>query len=234
MTNNLVQIKFKERLNKLSSMDYDNIECWQVQEAFNKAQIEWVRRMLHGYNQEKENPEQSINMIDNLQLLLTEQEFVAMKKKPMYYETETLSDDYLAFVRVSATGQKDCCKDRDFTVYLGEEANAQAILSDNYKCPNFEWGETFCTVINNRIRIYTLGDFDISEAKITYYRKPRNIEFRNCADIDTGNIFFDDVTSEMKDDIVEAIIDEAVGILAGDIADFNNSQRIIQNSMKNS
>ena len=234
MTNNLVQIKFKERLNKLSSMDYDNIECWQVQEAFNKAQIEWVRRMLHGYNQEKENPEQSINMIDNLQLLLTEQGFVAMIKKTNFYESESLSDDYLAFVRVSAIGQKGCCSNRSLTVYLGEEANSQSILSDSYKQPNFEWGETFCTVIGNKIRIYTLGDFDISEAKITYYRKPTNIAFSYCANIDTGDTYIKDQPCELKDDIVEAIIDEAVSILAGDIADFNNSQRIVQNSIRNS
>ena len=234
MTNNLIQIKFKERLNKLSSMDYYNIECWQVQEAFNKAQIEWVRRMLHGYNQEKENPEQSINMIDNLQILLTEQDFVAMNQKSLFYESENLNEDYLAFVRVSATAQKGCCSNRNLTVYLGEEANAQAVLGDNYKAPNFDWAETFCTVMGNKIRIYTNNDFELSDAKITYYRKPRNIAFAYCANIDTGGTYVADETCELKDDIVETIIDEAVSILAGDIADFNNSQRIVQNSVRNS
>ena len=33
MTNSLLQIKIKQRLNKLASLDYDNIECWQVTET---------------------------------------------------------------------------------------------------------------------------------------------------------------------------------------------------------
>ena len=49
-----IQIKVKERLNKLASNDYDNIECWQIVEAFNKAQLQWLRRQLHGFNQFKE------------------------------------------------------------------------------------------------------------------------------------------------------------------------------------
>lgn len=119
-------------------------------------------------------------------------------------------------------------------VYLGEEANVAALLGDNYRTPNFEWAETFCTVIGNKVRIYTNDQFEISEAKLTFYRKPRNVEFANCANIDTGSTYFADVTSELKDDVVEAIIDEAVAILAGDIADFNNSQRSMQNSVRNS
>ncbi len=50
MTNAALQLKIKQRLNKLASNDYDNIECWQIVEAFNKAQVEWVRRQLHGNN----------------------------------------------------------------------------------------------------------------------------------------------------------------------------------------
>ena len=50
MLNSTIEIKIKQRLNKLDSQDYDNIECWQIVEAFNKAQVEWARRQLHGIN----------------------------------------------------------------------------------------------------------------------------------------------------------------------------------------
>ena len=50
MLNSTITIKMKQRINKLDSQDYDNIECWQVVEAFNKAQVEWSRRQLHGIN----------------------------------------------------------------------------------------------------------------------------------------------------------------------------------------
>ena len=71
MTNDLIQIKLRQRLNKLSSNDFDNLECWQIIEAFNKAQLQWCRRQLHGMNQYKEGDEGSQRRIDDLSLLLT-------------------------------------------------------------------------------------------------------------------------------------------------------------------
>ena len=233
MNNNLLQIKFKERLNKLSSMDYDNIECWQVQEAFNKAQLEWVRRNLQGINQKKELPEQTTGMIDNLQILLTQIPFNNLVERPTYYETDLVPDDYLGFVRVAATAINSCCPPRTLSVYLGEEANVEAILGDSFKGPDFEWAETFCTVLGNKVRIYTNGKFQIDSSKLLYYRKPNNIGFANCANIQTGGSFSTDVECEFKDDIVEVIIDEAVAILAGDIADVANYQRSVGNSTRN-
>ena len=37
MDNSTVQLKLKQRLNKLDSQDFDNIESWQFIEAFNKV-----------------------------------------------------------------------------------------------------------------------------------------------------------------------------------------------------
>ena len=70
MNNQLLQIKIKERLNKLDSDDYENITCWQIQEAFNKAQREWVRRQIDGINQKREGRESSSQSIADLQNLL--------------------------------------------------------------------------------------------------------------------------------------------------------------------
>ena len=72
MNNATLQLKLKQRLNKLDSQDYDNIEPWQMIEAFNKAQLEWCRRNLHGNNPYKEGDEGSKKRIDDLQILLTE------------------------------------------------------------------------------------------------------------------------------------------------------------------
>ena len=70
MLNSTITIKIKQRINKLDSNDYDNIECWQIVEAFNKAQVEWSRRQLHGINLVKEGDEQSTRRKDDLQVLM--------------------------------------------------------------------------------------------------------------------------------------------------------------------
>ena len=101
MNNAALQLKIKQRLNKLASNDYDNIECWQIVEAFNKAQVEWVRRQLHGNNIFKEGDESSKRRVDDLQILLTQQ-LLFGTDQPEYFRSEELPEDYLQFKRVDA------------------------------------------------------------------------------------------------------------------------------------
>jgi len=118
------------------------------------------------------------------------------------------------------------------TIYLSEVANTDIILRDPLKNPDFEWGETFCTLQDNEIRIWR-KDFFIVDAKLIYYRKPRNIQIFNCVDPYTTELTAEDVECEFKDDIVELMIDEAISIIAGDISDPNQFQRGDSLSEKN-
>tara|TARA_R110002020_G_scaffold245343_2_gene459067 strand:- start:701 stop:1402 length:702 start_codon:yes stop_codon:yes gene_type:complete len=224
MTNNTIQIKIQQRLNKLASFDYDNIECWQIVEVFNKAQIEWCRRQLHGGNKYKEGDEMSKRRVDDLQILLQEN-LLTGNIEDRYFEATNFPNNYLEYKRVSTSANTECCPEsRTMTCYLAEEANVELILRDPLKRPDFEWGETFCTLIGNNIRIYK-RDFNIVEPVLTFYRKPRNIEILNCVDPYTGLTTTVDVESEFKDDIVELIIDEAASLIAGDINEANQFYR---------
>lgn len=234
MNNNLLQVKIKQRLNKLGSFDYDNIECWQIQEAFNKAQLEWVRRRLHGLNALKESSEQSVTVVDDLQILLSELELRGVEK-PKYFETDSIPANYLHFVRVSANVKNDCCPKRPLTtIYQAEEANVDILIADNFKSPSFEWAETFCTILGDKIRIYTAGKFTVEDSKLVYYRKPKDIQILGCSNISTGQTYTANVECELKDDICEIIADEAAAILAGDIESMNQYQREVQNAQRNS
>jgi hypothetical protein len=232
INNTTLQIKFKQRLNKLASNDYDNIECWQIVEAFNKAQIEWCRRQLHGTNMMKEGDEMSKRRIDDLQPLLTNSVITGVVNAN-HFAGSNFPVDFLEFKRVSANATTDCCtSERSMTVYLAEEANIDMILRDPLKRPDFDWGETFCTMANNSVKIYT-RNFVIASPVLTYYRRPRLIEIQDCVDPYTGAATAADVTCEFKDDIVELIIDEAVSIIAGDIDSVNQYMRGSQSAEKN-
>jgi len=233
MTNNLVRIKFYERLNKLASFDYDNIECWQIAEAFNKAQREWFRRQVHGINIRKETPEQSIASVDDLQKFVRSTDLQGTNKK-LLFDTTNTPFDYAHFIRLTAFADKDKCKNREVTVYLAEEANVDVLLTDTLKGPDFEWAETFATMHNNQFSIYTNNKFVITKAKLYYYKKPVDIIFANCVDPSTGQVSQADQECEFRDDVVEIIIDEAVAVLAGDIDNFNQYQRNLQNGQRNS
>tara|TARA_R110002049_G_scaffold297424_1_gene486352 strand:+ start:149 stop:871 length:723 start_codon:yes stop_codon:yes gene_type:complete len=239
MNNTQLQIKIRQRLNKLASNDFDNIECWQIVEAFNKAQLEWCRRQLRGSNQYKEGDEMSKRRIDDLQPLLREQGLL----NPIQFGNQANQynlpvNDYLEYKKVTVFTTKECCKhDAEFgramQVYLAEAANVNLLLRDPLRKPSYEWNETFATMQNNTIRIYHNGEFNIELALLQYYRLPVNVQLIGCTDPIGGGISTADVECEFKDDVAEVIVDDAVSILAGDVADVNNYMRGSQQAEKN-
>jgi hypothetical protein len=232
MQNSVLTIKIKQRLNKIDSQDYDNIECWQVVEAFNKAQVEWARRQLHGINMTKEGDEASTRRIDDLQILLTPQVLNLTNKD--FLASAPLPDNYLQWKRVDVYTNNECCDiKRRMIVYLVEEANVNNLLRDVAKKPSFEWGETFATLINNNINIYTNNAFTIYNADLIYYRQPIKIQILNCVDPYTGIASPINIECEFKDDIIELLIDEAASILAGDIESGNQFSRGSEGAERN-
>lgn len=220
MNNQTLQIKIRQRLNKLASNDYDNIECWQIVEAFNKAQVEWVRRQLHGNNMYREGDEMSKRRIDDLQILLEEVTLPGFETEG-YFQSSDIPADYMEFKRITAFATAECCPDpRSMTVYLAEEANVNLILRDPLKRPDYDWGETFCTWLGNDVRVYR-RDFNITDVNLTYYRQPTLIEIKGCQNPYDGTPTGTDVECEFKDDIAEVLIDETASLIAGDIENFN-------------
>jgi len=239
MNNQLLQLKIKQRINKLDSEDSDNLFCWQIQEAFNKAQREWVRRQLQGINQKKEGREASSQKFADLQQLLTTWTDT-FTDKGLYFESCSFPSDYLVFSRISAFGTKkdSCCASRALTVYQAEESNVDVLLKDVNKRPSWEYAETFSTFFGNKVRIYTnKGEEDslykIKKAKVIYYREPVNIQFKDCIDIETGITSIADVTCEFKDSITELIIDDTAAILSFDLENLQNGQRNQANEQHN-
>jgi len=231
MNNSVITVKIKQRINKLDSQDYDNIECWQIVESFNKAQVEWVRRQLHGINPVREGDEQSTRRKDDLQALLVTNTLSLVNNK--FYFRADIPQNYLQWKRVDDFAKKDCCDKRRMTVYLAEEGNLNQLLRDKAKQPNFEWAETFATLKGNGVNIYTNEEFEIQTADLVYYRQPVKIQIQGCVDPYTGVASTTEVECEFKDDIIEVIIDEAVAILAGDIESGNQFSRGTETAERN-
>jgi predicted hydrocarbon binding protein len=233
MLNNTLLLKVKQRLNKLDSQDYDNLECWVILEAFNKAQIEWCRRQIIGRNITQEGSEQTIRKIDDLENLLTPVPLTFVSTSD-YILTEPVPTDYLEFVKVDITASSNCCNTpKKMLVYLVEESNVSVILRDELKKPNFEWAETVATIVGGKLRIYTNGDFSINSVTLMYFRKPVHVTKIDCADAYTGLLSQTETICEFRDDIVEILIDATVSILAADIESFNQHQRASQASETN-
>ena len=119
------------------------------------------------------------------------------------------------------------------TVYLAEEANVSLLLRDPLKNPDFDWGETFCTMLGNTIRIYRNSSFNIVNPILTYYEKPVLIQVEGCIDPYTGLLSTTNVNCEFKDDLVEVILDDTAALIAGDIENMFQQQRGTQAAERN-
>jgi hypothetical protein len=181
----------------------------------------------------KEGDELSKKRIDDLQPLLRELSLTGTETEN-YFETDNFPvDTYLEFKRVTTQAKDDCCTPRSMTVYLAEEANVSLLLRDPLKNPDFEWGETFCTMLGNTIRIYRNANFNIVNPVLTYYQKPTLIQVEGCVDPYTGNTSLVNVDCEFKDDLVEVMLDDTASIIAGDIENLYQAQRGTQTAERN-
>jgi hypothetical protein len=180
----------------------------------------------------KEGDESSTRRIDDLQALLSTIT-VPCAIEGIYY-SGSVPSDYLEWKRLDVYANSECCQEkRRMTTYLAEEANVNNLLRDVAKQPSFEWAETFCTLSNNKFNIYTDKKFDITDVNLVYYRQPRKIQIQNCVDPYTEVTSTVNVTCELKDDIIELLIDEAAGIIAGDIESGNQYGRNTENAERN-
>lgn len=223
MTNAQLQIKIKERLNKLASLDYDNIECWQIVEAFNKAQLEWVRRQIGGYNQKQTGDGSSKINYDDTQKLITTVPLTGISYGDNWTSLPHPAD-YMNYSSLYGMGKNHCCPERNIIIYIVDKSDLYVILRDANKKPSFEWGETVAVMTDDTFVIYTGGEFEMTSVDLTYYRKPRPVKFQNCIDISSG-LPTGDVPCEFKDDIAEILVDNAVATLAADIESFNQYTR---------
>lgn len=230
MNNTLLQSKLEERCNKLSSVDYGNVEPWQKAEVLNKAQDAWTSRQLEGINQTKTGAEGSIRRIDDLQYILTEWTTGVFTNKGKYWQSSTLPIDYIEWCRISASAQDTCtsCPPRQLVIFMGNESDVDIYLADKYRTPSWAWKTTFATLMSSTVKIWTNNTFDIVNPVLTYYRKPVRIAFINTFDPYTNTIAPIDVECEFPDRITELIIDEAAAILSGDIEFYQNMQRLQQ------
>ncbi|HPF82673.1 MAG TPA: hypothetical protein PLV83_00670 [Bacilli bacterium] len=171
----------------------------------------------------KQGDEASKFSIDDLQVLLTEVPLNALEQTK-YYETDAIPNNYIYWKRVLADTEMECCPPRPLRIHLTEMANVEDMLDDEFKKPSAEWGETFATLISNRIRIYTNDEFDIQNIRLIYYRLPVDVTHIGCIDLTTGIPATTEVQCEFKNDIAEILVDETIALLAGNIESINEYQ----------
>ena len=218
MTYREFYIKILKRLNKSATQDYGNIDKDIVKEAGNKALNDWIRRQFHGGNQYKEGQEESIQRVDDLQILLNpEPHLLKFENKGVYSLSSKIPNDYRYYNSFYFNYNiNDNCKNKGL-VYssLREESNRDILLSTAGTMPSKDFEQSFHTIVGNRIKLYHNKEFDPKIGYLIYYRNPKLYDPYKA-----------DEVFEFKDDIVELIADETAKIIAGDLDNVLQQQRL--------
>lgn len=214
MNNTSIELKIKNRLNKLDSADNENLACWVIVEAFNKAQRKVVRDLLYS------NQEYTVNAISDIQPLVSRWEG-DWSKHPDYYESCGFPSDFMKHIRIEGKAYQEECGERDLTIYLVNDYELDILLKHENKKPSYLFAETLATITDNKIRVYTNNEFTLKDLRFIYYKQPVDIKIDKCYDLSSESESTVDVECEFKDDFVEEIITKAVEILDNDLRNTN-------------
>lgn len=218
-----ILLKIKLLMNKVDSQDYDNFEIWQLLEAYNRAQLLFVRSNLHGLNVLREGDEGSKIRIDDFNRLIKTKpiNFIVLDDRVI---TDPIPDDYMMYKNLNVKAcKKGCSGSKLMKVYLAKASNEHLLYDNPLMCPSFEWGETFVLSKGGRFEI-AKKEFDIESVELVYYRYPVRIAKAGVVDVGKNVISPVDVGSEFSDDLTELIIQNTALFLSGDIQDQVNYQ----------
>lgn len=155
-----------------------------------------------------------------------------MKKKNSFNNPESflfeLPEDFFEFVNVSAIFGSGGCSAKDFHLWEAKQENVNELTSDENNKPSYDYRETFYTVGQDGVNIYTDG-FDVKSATLTYYRYPVQVDISGYLHSDGTQS--SDVDPEFDDKIVNIIlnmVEKAFALNEGDTTQFTaNRQNIV-------
>lgn len=115
-----------------------------------------------------------------------------------------LPDDFLSFINARGRFSKGECEVMDFKMWEVKNENTEELYNDLSNEPHFEFRETFYTIGQECISVFTKG-FDCEACFMTYYRFPREVDIEGYTRFDGSPS--SSIDPELDDSLVEMILD---------------------------
>lgn len=217
---------FKQKLNKIDSQRYRNLQVPEIDWKLNEAQEVFVKviaepRLRNGFGFE-------INQrtIDDIRTLVRNQSLDNGSCLPaVAYDSESytvdLPEDYWFHVSSEVIATKGTCENVKLDTIVRQHDDR--FKSSPFDKSSFEWREVNLRFLENKIRIYTDGTFTINHLCLDYIKKPIKIHNAQDAqggsyrDLGTGAILTGFQNSELPEKTHSEIVDLAVLITTGDL-----------------
>lgn len=216
------------KLNKLSGLTHQSIPVENKIIALNIAQIKLIKKKINPLNQLGVGFDGNKKRYQDLEVLIESQSDhqlpIVLKDKYLNrwssdLRPEALTPNYMFFVDGYILANKGQCKDHLVYInsHLTKHGSVSTLLENPSFNPSFEYQETFCTLSNDTISVYTDGTFTPTSLWLSYIRYPRMIDFEGYVNFD--NKESTTVESELASYLEEELLNFAIFELGADIED---------------
>lgn len=219
---NTLLYKIDQRLNKISTNEHQSIPLEDKILALNEAQIKLIKTKFSGvsiptrlgFDSFKKRYQDIENLIVDFKENSLSLEKVDSNLNQWNANLNKLNPKYMFYVGAYILADKGRCKDHIIWINkdLAKHGDVQFLLTnDNYK-PSFEYQETFNTISDDSVGIYTDGTFTPKKLHIMYIKYPAYIDKEGYTKFDgTSSVNTD---CELEDYLEDELLDLTVVNLA--------------------
>lgn len=222
--------KIDQKLNKLSTFEGQKIPLEDKVLALNEAQTVLIKNKVTGFVPESKGLGMSsfIKRYMDLQSIVVPYTELNAKltDKKLNRWTIKLPTGFMFYIDSYGVADKDRCRDRIVWVNndLTKHSDVSVLMNNEHTKPSFEWQETFSTISDGYLGLFTDGSFTFSKIAISYIRYPVKIDKE-------GYVNFDGKDSKNTDcELEEYLEDELVDIAVMRLGMYTENQSAVQNS----
>lgn len=226
--------KIDLKLNKLSTNNDQEIPLEDKILALNEAQIKLIKQKYDGTSTNTGLGFDSFKKrYEDIQVLIEDYikhplDLKEVDKNIHQYSADIgdLTPKYLFYVDAYVIADKGKCKDRKIWVNkdLIKHADIQILLDNEHYKPSFEYQETFSTLSEDKVSIYTDGTFEPKKLYLSYIRYPKYIDKQ-------GYVKFDGTASaDQNSELEEYLEDELVDLTVQNLAMYTENIAAVQSS----
>jgi len=220
---------YKQKLNKIDSQAYSNLRVPEIDWKINEALGIFLKIIAQPRFKKNLGFEINQRTIDDIRTLVKNQSFqLSNCLFAQVYDNKSflaeLPDDYLFYVSSKAIVSKGNCKYVDVRSRLRQHDDEHE--ESLFDSSSFEWREVNIRFIENGIRIFTDGTFDVDALCLNYIRKPLFVHNANgyingTYNLPDGTVLTGVQDCELPEHTHGEIIDLAVLITTGDLENPN-------------
>jgi hypothetical protein len=213
--------KIDLRLNKVAALEHQIIPLENKILALNEAQLKLVKLKMNPNNPLGLGLDSFKKRYEDLEVLIESQSdhpLTLSEADPILHrwsaDLRLLLPEYMFYIDSYFLASKGECIDK--TIYVNRDLVKHSdiitlLTNSNYK-PSFEYEESFCSISEFQLSIYTDGTFIPSNIYVSYIRYPQRIDY-------PGYIKFDGTISVKSDcELPEYLEDEILNLTVQELA----------------